>query len=87
MLYIGGLIFALLCVFGSFTASGGALAPLLASMPFELMTILGAAVGVFVMSNSMSALKSVFGYLMLVVKGPRHSNRVIWTFWLCCTVC
>ncbi|MCX5618097.1 flagellar motor stator protein MotA [Bombella sp. TMW 2.2543] len=75
MLYIGGLIFALLCVFGSFAASGGALAPLLASMPFELLTILGAAVGVFVMSNSMSALKSVFGYLMLVVKGPRHSQQ------------
>ncbi|CDG33058.1 flagellar motor stator protein MotA [Parasaccharibacter sp. TMW2.1882] len=75
MLYIGGLIFALLCVFGSFAASGGALAPLLASMPFELLTILGAAVGVFVMSNSMAALKSVFGYLMLVVKGPRHSQQ------------
>lgn len=75
MLYIGGLIFALLCVFGSFAASGGALAPLLASMPFELLTILGAAVGVFVMSNSMAALKSVFGYLMLVVKGPRHRQQ------------
>lgn len=75
MLYIGGLIFALLCVFGSFAASGGALAPLLASMPFELLTILGAAIGVFVMSNSMAALKSVFGYLMLVVKGPRHSQQ------------
>ncbi|MCT6855530.1 MAG: flagellar motor stator protein MotA, partial [Bombella apis] len=58
MLYIGGLIFALLCVFGSFAASGGALAPLLASMPFELLTILGAAIGVFIMSNSMEAVKS-----------------------------
>ncbi|MCX8667683.1 flagellar motor stator protein MotA [Acetobacteraceae bacterium B3987] len=75
MLYIGGLIFALLCVFGSFAASGGALAPLLASMPFELLTILGAAVGVFIMSNSMAEVKSVFGYLMLVVKGPRHSQQ------------
>ncbi|MBA5727460.1 flagellar motor stator protein MotA [Bombella mellum] len=75
MLYVGGLIFALLCVFGSFAASGGALGPLLASMPFELLTILGAAIGVFVMSNSMAAMKSVFGYLMLVLKGPRHNRQ------------
>ncbi|MCX5619961.1 MULTISPECIES: flagellar motor stator protein MotA [Bombella] len=75
MLYIGGLIFALLCVFGSFAASGGALAPLLASMPFELLTILGAAIGVFIMSNSMEAVKSVFGYLMLVIKGPRYGRQ------------
>lgn len=74
MLYIGGLIFALLCVFGSFVASGGAIVPLVKSMPFELLTILGSAVGVFIMSNGMSAIKSVFGYLMLVIKGPKYKK-------------
>ncbi len=78
MLYIGGLVFALLCVFGSFAMSGGAIGPLLQAMPFELLTILGSAIGVFIMSNSMAAVKSTFGYLMLVLKGPRY-NRTSYT--------
>lgn len=75
MLFIGGLVFALLCVFGSFVASGGALAPLLASMPFELLTILGSAIGVFVMTNSMASLKEFPKNLKLVIKGNRYSKQ------------
>ncbi|MXV36021.1 MULTISPECIES: flagellar motor stator protein MotA [unclassified Saccharibacter] len=75
MLFIGGLVFALLCVFGSFAASGGALAPLFASMPFELLTILGSAIGVFIMSNSIAALKELPKNLKLVLKGTRYSKQ------------
>ncbi|MDE7547824.1 flagellar motor stator protein MotA [Acetobacter fabarum] len=78
MLFIGGLIFALLCVFGSFVASGGALAPLIMSMPFELLTILGAAVGIFVMSNSKDVLKEFPHYLRRTIKGPRY-NKAAYT--------
>ncbi|NVN09879.1 flagellar motor stator protein MotA [Nguyenibacter vanlangensis] len=74
MLFVGGLVFALLCVFGSFVASGGGLAPLIASMPFELVTILGAAVGIFVMANSKQALKQLPGDLKLALKGPRYDK-------------
>lgn len=74
MLFIGGLVFSLLCVFGSFVASGGALAPLLASMPFELLTILGSAAGIFVMANSAGALKKVPHDLKLTLKGPRYDK-------------
>lgn len=74
MLFIGGLIFSLLCVFGSFVASGGALAPLIASMPFELLTILGAAAGIFIMSNSKDELKQLLPDLKLTLGGPRHNK-------------
>ena len=43
MLVIGGLVFLLLCVFGSYVASGGSLGPLMEALPFELLTIGGAA--------------------------------------------
>ncbi|MFT9014568.1 MAG: flagellar motor stator protein MotA [Acetobacter sp.] len=74
MLFLGGLIFAMLCVFGSFVASGGVLGPLLASMPFELLTILGAATGIFVMANSKDALKQLVGDLKLTLGGPRYDK-------------
>ncbi|GBQ95942.1 flagellar motor protein MotA [Gluconacetobacter liquefaciens] len=74
MLFIGGLVFALLCVFGSFVASGGVLAPLLASMPFEMLTIMGSAAGIFVMSNSAGALKKLLPDLKSTLKGPRYDK-------------
>ncbi|GBQ18900.1 flagellar motor stator protein MotA [Gluconacetobacter sacchari] len=74
MLFIGGLVFSLLCVFGSFVASGGVLAPLLASMPFELLTIMGAATGIFVMANSTGVLKKFPHDLKLTLKGPRYDK-------------
>ena len=70
MFTIGGLIFLLLCVFGSFIASGGAIGPLFASMPFELLSILGAAVGTFLMANSMNDIKHTIGGFKKVLKGP-----------------
>ncbi|QEO16908.1 flagellar motor stator protein MotA [Acetobacter vaccinii] len=74
MLFIGALAFALLCVFGSFVASGGALAPLIKSMPFELLTILGSAIGIFVMANSKDTLKHFPAYLKMTLKGPRYDK-------------
>ncbi|GAB6853247.1 flagellar motor stator protein MotA [Asaia astilbis] len=74
MLFIGGLLFSFLCVFGSFAASGGVLGPLFASMPFELLTILGSAVGIFVMSNPLSAIKELPHNFKLVLKGPQHDK-------------
>ncbi|MCH4024356.1 MAG: flagellar motor stator protein MotA [Acetobacter sp.] len=69
MLIAGGFIFLLLCVFGSFVASGGALAPLVASMPFELITIMGSGAGTFVMASSIGDLKHVPGALKVMFRG------------------
>ncbi len=69
MLTIGGLGFLLACVFGSYIASGGSLAPLMEAMPFELLTIGGAALGTFVMSNSMHDVKHTLGGFGKILKG------------------
>jgi len=74
MLTIGGLVFLLACVFGSFVASGGAIGPLIASMPFELLTILGAAIGTFIMANSMHDVKHTLAVFGLILKGEQHKK-------------
>ena len=69
MLTIGGLGFLLACVFGSFLMSGGALGPLIEAMPFEMLTIGGAALGTFVMANSMHDVKHTIGGFKKILKG------------------
>jgi len=69
MLTIGGLGFLLACVFGSYIVSGGSLEPLIEAMPFELLTIGGAALGTFVMSNSMYDVKHTLGGFGKIMKG------------------
>jgi chemotaxis protein MotA len=69
MLTIGGLGFLLACVFGSYIMSGGSLEPLIEAMPFELLTIGGAAIGTFIMSNSMHDVKHTIGAFKKVLKG------------------
>ena len=69
MTTIGGFVFLLACVFGSYLASGGSLAPLIEAMPFELLTIGGAAIGTFIMSNSMHDVKHTLGAFGKMIKG------------------
>ncbi len=75
MLTIGGLGFLLACVFGSYIASGGSLEPLIEAMPFELLTIGGAAIGTFVMSNSMHAVKHTLGDFKKIMKGAIYHKH------------
>jgi chemotaxis protein MotA len=75
MLTLGGLGFLFACVFGSFIATGGAIGPLLAAMPFELLTILGAAIGTFIMANSMHDIKHTLGAFGLMLKGERYHKK------------
>jgi len=70
MLTLGGFGFLLACVFGSYLASGGSLGPLIQSLPFELLSIGGAALGTFVMSNSIYDLKHTLGGFKKVIGGP-----------------
>jgi len=71
MLTIGGLGFLLACVFGSYMMSGGSLVPLMEAMPFELLTILGAAIGTFVMSNSMHDVKHTLAGFKKIIGGAK----------------
>lgn len=75
MFILIGLGVVLACVFGSFVASGGAIGPLLSSMPFELLTILGAAIGTFLMANSIEAVKHVPAGIKRAMKGSQYGRQ------------
>ncbi len=74
MLTIGGLVFLLACVFGSYLASGGSLGPLIEALPFEMLTIGGAALGTFVMSNSMNDVKHTLAGFGKILKGSPYKK-------------
>jgi chemotaxis protein MotA len=69
MLTIGGLIFLFVCVFGSYLVSGGSMEPLIEAVPFEMWTIGGAAIGTFVMSNSLHDVKHTLAGFGKILKG------------------
>jgi chemotaxis protein MotA len=69
MLVIGGFIFLLINVFGSYLVAGGSIAPLAHSLPFEFWAIGGAAAGTFIMSNSMHDVKHTLGGFGKIMKG------------------
>ena len=69
MLTLGGFGFLLACVFGSYLVSGGSVRPLIDSLPFEMLSIGGAALGTFVMSNSMHDVKHTLAGFKKVLGG------------------
>lgn len=71
MITLGGLGFLLACVFGSYLLSGGSMKPLVEALPFELLTIGGAAVGTFIMANSIHEVKHTLGGFRKILKGVR----------------
>jgi chemotaxis protein MotA len=72
---IGGLVFVVACVFGSYLLSGGSIGPLAEALPFEFMTIGGAAIGTFVMSNSMHDVKHTLRGLGKAIKGGAYKKQ------------
>ena len=71
MIGIVGIAFIFIMVFGGYLLAGGHLGIILKSLPFEMMMIGGAAVGAFVISNDMSAIKHTAKDIAKVFKGPR----------------
>lgn len=69
-----GVVVILVCVFGSFMMSGGNLMVILHALPHEMMAIGGAAVGSFILGNSMPAVKKVWAGILRVFKGSRWSE-------------
>ncbi len=72
MLSIVGVVILLVCVFGVFIITGGAIGPLMASMPFELITIGGAAISVMITGNSMHDLKHMMGGFKKIISGDKY---------------
>ncbi len=75
MYAIIGIIILLIMVFGGFVLSGGAMGPVLAALPFEMLIIGGAAIGATVAGNSLDGLKALGGGFMKIFKGPKHTKQ------------
>ena len=75
MIGIVGIAVIFIMVFGGYILAGGKLAIILKSLPFELMMIGGAAVGAFLISNDISAIKHTLKDIGKLFKGPRWKHE------------
>jgi chemotaxis protein MotA len=72
LLAIVGSLVVLGSVLGGFALSGGSL--LLLWHPFEVLVIIGAALGAFLISNPMKVVKESFAGAIGLLKGPRYGR-------------
>ncbi|MCR5870493.1 MULTISPECIES: flagellar motor stator protein MotA [unclassified Sphingomonas] len=70
-----GFVVLIAMVFGGFALTGGALGPVMAAVPHEMMIIGGAAVGALIIGNSGRELKALGGGFMKVMKGPKYKKQ------------
>jgi chemotaxis protein MotA len=70
MFGIVGIVVILVMVFGGFVIHGGSLEPIIHALPFEMIMIGGAAVGAFLVSNDLAAVKHTVKDVAKVFKGP-----------------
>lgn len=69
-----GFLIILGCVFGSFVIAGGKVGIILEALPHEMMAIGGAAIGAFIVGNSMDRVKKVGAGIKLAFKGGRWKD-------------
>jgi len=74
MFVLIGWIVALGCVFGVFIAHGGNIDVVLHALPFEMITIMGAAIGAFVANNQIKVLKATIRGLVLCFKPSKYTK-------------
>ncbi len=76
MLGIVGIVVVFGMVFGGYKLAGGKFGIIVKALPFEMMMILGAALGAFLISNDKGAIKATLGGLIKVFKGPswKHAD-------------
>ena len=74
MIGIVGIVVVMVMVFGGFVLAGGHFDIILATLPFEMMMIMGAATGAFLISNDFGTVKQTLGGLVRVFKGVRWKH-------------
>ncbi|WP_438990592.1 flagellar motor stator protein MotA [Lentibacter sp.] len=70
-----GIAVIFIMVFGGYLLAGGKLGIILKALPFEMMMIGGAAVGAFLISNDMAAVKHTMKDMGKVFKGPKWKHE------------
>ena len=71
MQVVGGIVCVFVMVFGGYTAAGGKYKVIIASLPFEFVMIVGAAVGAFIIGNTATNAKKALNDVKLAFKGPK----------------
>ena len=71
MLGFVGIAVILIMVFGGYVLAGGKMGIILKSLPFEMIMIGGAAIGAFLISNDIAAVKHTLKDIGKVFKGPK----------------
>ncbi len=74
MFVIIGWLVAIGCIFGVFIAHGGNIGVVLKALPFEMLTILGGAMGAFVANNQPKVLKATMKAVGGCFKGSKYSK-------------
>ncbi|GAP37534.1 flagellar motor stator protein MotA [Piscinibacter sakaiensis] len=74
MFVLVGWVIALGCIFGVYIAHGGNIGVILHALPFELITIFGAAIGAFLANNQMKVVKAALSGLGRCFKGSKFSK-------------
>ncbi|MFN4060038.1 MULTISPECIES: flagellar motor stator protein MotA [Paracoccus] len=70
-----GIILTLVMVFGGYLLAGGKMGVILHALPFEMMMIMGAAVGAYLLGNDTHVLKATVGGLVRAFKGPKWTAQ------------
>jgi chemotaxis protein MotA len=74
MFVIIGWAIALVCIFGVYIFHGGNIGVILHALPFEFITIFGAAGGAFLVNNQMKVIKASMAGLGKCFKGSKYSK-------------
>jgi chemotaxis protein MotA len=74
MFVLVGWALAMVCIFGVYIFHGGNISVVLHALPFEMITIFGAAAGAFLANNQMKVIKSSIAGLGKCFKGSKFSK-------------
>ena len=74
MIVIVGYVVAMGCIFGVYIFHGGNIGVILTALPFELITILGAALGAFVVNNQPKVLKATIALIPQALKSSKYTK-------------
>jgi chemotaxis protein MotA len=75
MFLIIGLVIVFAMVFGGYALAGGHFEVLIHAAPLELMIILGAAIGAFVIGNSATNMKATGAGIIKIASGPKWKSQ------------
>jgi chemotaxis protein MotA len=75
MIVIVGYAFSMICIFGVYVFHGGNIGVILRALPFELVTILGSALGAFAVNNQPKVLRATLKLLPQAVKGSKYTKE------------